>query len=494
MRRRDFLKLAAGSAFAIGMGRGSLGYARRAGPQSVRTISPDEKFFFVVTATGGGAMTDAFHPMLPNEVTGSNASNLATYSESQVAKPSGSNLRCVKRISSAGVFQSSYSLETLLAKHAADMVLIPVDNTSVNHVVAQKRAVTGSNINAGRTIMEAVAMRIGQDKLIANCNMGSGGYIAAGDDPTVPDWARSELINSPILFPLSTDGMRGLRDTPSRVEVEHGRSVRAKLDQISPFAAAHAQSGLRKRFLELRDQLSLDMMSADLITKLMVIPDASSQGVAGGLRLSERDLESSPDGQKIWSAFPNVMTDALHAQGALAFLLARTGVSSVITLGPSSTPAFLPDGTILGTPISFDYSHVDHLAGQNVMWSRVGAQLDGLITLLKNEPLGTGSMWDRSLIYVATDFGRGKQKAAGARTWSSPHELNNANLFISPMLKGNRLFGGIDPTTMMFYGFDRRTGEPAPGTMMREGDLYSLVAHVFDVGFGERTDMTAVLR
>jgi hypothetical protein len=29
------------------------------------------------------------------------------------------------------------------------------------------------------------------------------------------------------------------------------------------------------------------------------------------------------------------------------------------------------------------------------MWSRVGMLLEGLITLLKNEPLGSGSMWDR---------------------------------------------------------------------------------------------------
>jgi hypothetical protein len=491
MRRRDLLKLAAGSALAMGVGRGSLGNPRRARAQ---TVTPDEKFLFVVTATGGGGMTDSFYPLLASEATGAGAGTLVTYTEGQVVKPNGSNLRCVKRLSTEASFQSDYSLETFLGKHAADMAIVAVDNTSVNHVVAQSRAVNGSNINAGRTIMEAVAMRIGQNKLIANCNMGIGGYAAAGEDPTVPDWARGELINSPALFALSTDSVRGLQNTPSRADVEHSRAIRAKLDEASPFAAANAQSALRKRVLELRDHLSANLMAADLITKLMVIPDAKNKSVAGGLPLSERDLASSPDGQKIWTAFPNVMTDTLHAQGALAFLLAKHGVSSVVTLGPSANPVFLPDGTVLGTPISFDYSHVNHTTAQNVMWSRLGAQLDGLITLLKNEPLGTGSMWDRSLIYVATEFGRGKHKEVGSGSFASAHELNNANLFISPMLKGNRLFGGLDPETMMFYGFDRRTGEPAKGTMLREGDLYSLVAHVFDVQFAARTDMTAVLR
>jgi hypothetical protein len=304
----------------------------------------------------------------------------------------------------------------------------------------------------------------------------------------VPAWARAELVNSPALFPLSTDPVRGLLGTPARAEVDRARAVRTKLDQASPFASAHAASALRRRYVELRDTLSTNLMNANLISKLMVIPDAST-GLPGGLRLHERDLESSPDGQKIWSAFPNVMTDAMHAQGALAFLAAKMGVSSVVTLSPGAT-VYLPDGMVLGTPIGFDYSHVDHVIGQNVMWSRLGALVDGLITLLKSEPLGSGSMWDRSFIYVATEFGRSKRKEGG----TSGHELNNANLFISPMVKGNRMFGGIDPTNMMFYGFDRRTGEPAKGTMMREADLYSLVAHAFDVQFEGRTDMSAVFR
>jgi hypothetical protein len=416
MQRRDLLKLAAGSALGLGLSRGGLGPARRA---SAQAISPDEKFLFVVAAGGGGGMLDAFAPMLPGELQVADPSLYYTYTESQVAKPNGSNLRCVKRMTNAGgSFKSDYSLETLLAKNANDMALVAVDNTSVNHLVAQTRAITGHNVNGGGiTIQEAVAMRIGQNKLLPNLNMTAGGYITPGDDSSVPAWARAELVNSPALFPLSTDPVRGLLGTPARAEVDRARAVRTKLDQASPFASAHAASALRRRYVELRDTLSTNLMNANLISKLMVIPDAST-GLPGGLRLHERDLESSPDGQKIWSAFPNVMTDAMHAQGALAFLAAKMGVSSVVTLSPGAT-VYLPDGMVLGTPIGFDYSHVDHVIGQNVMWSRLGALVDGLITLLKSEPLGSGSMWDRSFIYVATEFGRSKRKEGGTTPISS---------------------------------------------------------------------------
>lgn len=492
MKRRDLLKLAAASAATVAAGRLSFGSSRA---RADSELSPDEKFLFVITANGGGSMVDSFYPILESEVQG-DGKVLTTYEESLIAKPNGSNLRCVKRTANVGTFTSPYSLETLVAKHYADMVVVPVDNTSVNHLVAQKRAITGAAIDSGRTIMEAVAVRHGENKLLPNCNMAAGGYIARGDDATVPDWARAELITSPELFPLATDSARGLADVPNATLVERARGVRERLEHASDFGRQYAKSQLRQRFLELQGKLSTSLADANLINKLMIVPDASSSSLPGALPLTAMDLASSPYGEKIWSAFPDVMTDSLHAQGALAFLLARYGVSSVVTLGPSATPVFLNDkaGTILGTPISFDYSHVDHRLCQNIMWSRMGLQIDGLISLLKAEPLGDGTMWDRSLIYVATDFGRGRDRPSGSAQWGSAHALNNANLFISPMLKGNRVFGGIDLSTLHFYGFDRKTGEADPGVMLREGDHYSLIAHAFDVEFAARTDMSAVLR
>jgi hypothetical protein len=266
------------------------------------------------------------------------------------------------------------------------------------------------------------------------------------------------------------------------------------MDDASPFSKRNVASPLRQRLLRLKRELQPRLGAAELITKLMLIPDAASSSLTGALPLREFDLESTPDGRKIWEAFPDLMVDPVQAQAALAFLLVRYGVSSVVSLGPSATPVFLENRQILGTPIGFDYSHVSHGQAQNIMWSRTAMLIDGLIGLLKSEPYGDGTLWDRSVIYVATDFGRSRDRPAEAATFSSAHELNNANLFISPLIRGNRIYGGVDKKTLKFYGFDRKTGEPAPGTVMREGDLYSLVAHAVDITFPGRTDMTAALR
>ena len=60
-------------------------------------------------------------------------------------------------------------------------------------------------------------------------------------------------------------------------------------------------------------------------------------------------------------------------------------------------------------PLAFDFSHNDHRGGQAFMWQRILGTVDELIDLLKSEPFDatTGeTMWDRTMIYVATDFGR----------------------------------------------------------------------------------------
>ena len=111
------------------------------------------------------------------------------------------------------------------------------------------------------------------------------------------------------------------------------------------------------------------------------------------------------------------------------------------------------------------------------MWSRILSTVDRLIDLLKSEPfdMTTGeTMWDRTMIYVATDFGRTRVRQNGAAVFGSGHDLNNGFLMISPMVKGNTILGGIDPTTALTYGFDARTGTAIPGKMTsNEPDIYS---------------------
>lgn len=102
-------------------------------------------------------------------------------------------------------------------------------------------------------------------------------------------------------------------------------------------------------------------------------------------------------------------------------------------------------------------------------------------------------MWDRSLIYVATDFGRDKTRPAGAESWGTAHSLNNGTLLVSPLLAGNRVYGGVDPATCATYGFDGSTGEADASLRCSEGHIYSAIAQALDIEFPGRIDMSALL-
>ncbi|MCU0674126.1 MAG: twin-arginine translocation signal domain-containing protein [Myxococcota bacterium] len=485
MNRRSFLRhLATGAAAVSTASALSLlpfrSRAKAAPP-------PGRKFLFVISASGGGSILDSLLPVAASEVsTPARAATLLAFPDEAIAQPTGSAIRCVRNLRLGGTFSNDYDPADFVAAHFRDLAVVTVENTSVNHVVAQKRAITGAGIDGGRTIMEAVAMRHGDGLLLPNVNLASGGYLEPGDAP-VPDRVRGEVVTRPELFASATHGYRGIPRAPSASVIERARSARRNLDAISPLASR--PSALRDRYLELRDELAPGLESADLITKLMLLSESPDTP------LSEFELAQSPDGPALAAQFPLLGVDRLQTQAAIAFLLVKHGVSCSVTFGPGFEPSFLPDGSILDTPIAFDFSHNDHVTTQNTMWSRIFEVADGLIRMLKTVEYDDGStLWDASLIYVATDFGRSKERPAGSLTFGSGHHLNNGNVFVSPRLKGNRVFGGVDPETCLTYGFDGRTGEPRRDEVMREGHLYSLVAHALDVDFAGREDMSGLLR
>jgi len=488
--RRNFLRLGGAAAAAAAL---PLSFSMRR--RAVAQARPDQKFLFVVTASGGGSIIDSFLPVAESEVRDRDAAQRrVVYPDAAIVQPSGSNLKIVRNLASelTGPFSSAFEQSELLRKHYEDMCVVTVEGTSVNHVIAQKRAMNGAGIDGGRTLLEAMAMAQGEDLLLPACNMANGGYLEPGDDPSVPDRARSEVISDPVLYSIATHGFAGLPAAPGADAIAQARGVRDRLEEASPFAARHAASPLRQRLLGLRRDVMPRLEREDLIHRLLMIRSTD------GLPLEEYGLGLSPaqeaDLDRLLEVFPGLANDQLQAQAALGFLLARHGFSSAVALGPGFAPNFLPDGQIPDTPIAFDYSHTDHVTAQNVMWSRMALALDGLVTLLKETPHGDGSMWDQSLIYVATDFGRTKERPSGSFGFSSGHHLNNGNLFLSPMLRGNRVFGGIDPETCLTYGFDPRTGEPARDTVMREGHLYSLVCQALGIDFDGRYDMSGLLR
>jgi hypothetical protein len=449
----------------------------------------ERKLLFVVCATGGGNIIDSFLPVLDTEVTSADPTTLDVYPESLIVQPPGSNIRCVGDLSDYSYFTNNFSMQTLLANHYADMVVLGHEVTSVNHTVAQKRALTGAGVNLGRTIMEAQAERHGAGMLLPNTNMANGGYIAAGDDPDLPRWARAELIADPLMFAMSTHGRRGIAGAPEAAAIDRARAVRNQLEQRSPFGQTFAGSPLRQQYLDQREISQPAIEAADLISKLMLVPQGNLPPQYG--------LDASPIVDPVREVFPASFSDAWEARASLAFALAYFGVSCAITVGLDFDPVEMGN-SFISTPLAFDYSHNDHRVAQNLMWGRTCRLIDGLITLLKTfDYLGDpalGKMWDRSLVYVATDFGREKFRPANASSWSTGHHLNNGTLLISPLLAGNAVYGGVDPNTLLTYGFDRRTGDPDPNAIMREGDVYSAIASALDIEFGGRRDMSAMLK
>ncbi len=489
--RRSFLR-----------GLGALGAAAAVAPALVpsraRAGAPAPRLLFVIGASGGASIIDSFLPLLGSEATGARREELIAYPDLAVTQVAGSAFRVVRNLDNAGfgtspLFRSSFEHADLVRAHGQDMLVATVQNTSVNHVVAQNRAMTGAGIDGGRTILEAAAMTHGEGMILPAVNLASGGYLDAGTRPGTPDWARAEIVNDPLRFAASTDGSRGLFPVgdprmPRTALLARARATREALEAHSPLAAR--TSPMRDRYLDLRRTLQPRMEQARLIESLML--------VSSGVDLASFGLVPAPaiEEMGLLDRFPNLFEDRFQAQTALAYLLAREGLSAAIAWGPGFAPSFLSDGTITDTPISFDFSHNDHVTTQNVMWSRVASSVDALVRLLKETPTEDGTLWDRSVVYVATDFGRDRIRPAGAVSgFGTGHHLSNGNVFLSPLLRGNRVLGGVAADTAVTEGWDPRTGERTPGRNdIREGHLYSIVAQALGIEFANRIDVSAAVR
>ena len=479
--RRELLKRA-GMAAAIGAVPSSL-YARRANAQA----RPDGKLLFVIAAAGGGSIIDSFLPIV-------DTGNLPIVSYPSALVATSGNFKCVHSPVpiELGGFRIEGHIKPFLDRHRDDVAVLTQESTSVNHVVAQKRSLTGAGIDNGRTILEAMAVRHGQGLVLPNINMCESGYLEHGDDVTLPDSARATAVADALLFPFATDGFRGIKNAPARSLLERARQVRRHLDRNSVAGHTFRDAPIQKQWLDARERLVPQMEAADLITKLTMVAN-----VPGALPLTEFDLESSPDGPAVRAQFPSLLSDPLEAQAALAFLLTRHRVSCAVAISPSFNP--LLDGGLKNTPLAFDFSHSNHTLTQYAMWSRILKVADGLITLLKNQlwddaDASQGSMWDHSVVYIASDFGRDKTRPPGSFEFGSGHHLNNGNVIVSPLLNGGRVYGDVDRATGLTYGFNRATGAPETSTLMHEGDVYSVLAQALDIDFAGRLDIPTMIR
>lgn len=439
------------------------------------------RFLIVLGASGGASIIDSLLAIRASE--SQNAETLNCFPDAVVQGIDGSPLRAVDlERDELGAIPQAFSANqsNFVRAHHGDTAVITTERTSVNHAVGQRRAITGNEAWNGRTLQELVALEYGAGFALPNVHLSSGtGYTSRGTDGSLPTWAFGEPISDPGLWPLSLDGVKGLGRTLERGMVDRARRYRnQKLDPESRFGRVFGQSPRLQHWDHLRGEPQARIEALGLMDKLMLFPDSEK------FPLHEYGLQGSPDIARIRERFPRYHLDPFEAQAAMAFLLLKNRVSVTVTLDPSfnvvineeasgSGRGGLPPETILNPPIAFDFSHQGHRSVQALMWNRIYHIADGLISLLKEEEYKDGeSFWDRTMIYIATDFGRSKTRPAGSDEFGSGHHLNNGVAVISPLVKGDQILGGVDPDTGLTYGFDLNTGEPDKGRHTQEAEVF----------------------
>jgi len=475
LSRRSALKAALGGLAATGAGLVAQRKSRADDP------SDDPRFLIVLTAAGGASIIDSVMAVRASE--SPSASTLNTFPDELVSNIDGSPFRAV-RYKSKKVGPLPYAVDVdqtpFLKKYHDDLMAVTWTTTSVNHSVGERRSITGNEAWRGRTLQEIVSTYYGKKSLLPNAHLVAGlGFNEPGSDATLPDYAIGEVVAEPQLWPLSLHGTRG---TPFRDKADlvgDARSLRGRLEKASELGRVYKNSPLLSRWHDLRDNRLPAYEKANVIDRLLFLANDEKHP------LDAFGLSSSPDAKRVRDAFPEYDRDPLDAQAALAFLLLKERLSVSVTLGLNFELAYndavgglgdkgLPPGALFNLPIGFDFSHQSHRAAQALMWDRVFSVVDGLATLLKSEEYAKGqSFWDRTLIYVATDFGRTKDRTQDDEGFGSGHDLNNGVLMFSPLVNGNRILGGVDPATCLTHGFDPTTGDPDPGRTMNEAHVFS---------------------
>jgi hypothetical protein len=470
----------------------------------------DPRFLIVIGGSGGASIIDAAMAIRASECKTPDVIN--TYEDALVTTIDGSPFRALdqKRTALGPIPQAFTANQSdFVKKHYADMMVATWRRTSVNHAIGQARAVTGNDAWRGRTLQEAVALEYGEGFALPNVNLMAGtGFTKRGIDDSLPAWCFGEQVAAPGFWPLSLDAHRGVKGAPARSVLDKARALRERLEKQSAFVRVYARNRRLAHWQHLRGDPVRALEAEALIDKLMVGKDSEK------FPLSAYGLTASPDAERLYEVFPKIDSDPLEAQAALAFLLLKNRVSVSVTLGPSFNVAIaegveftigggggggkgLPEGAIMNPPIAFDFSHQEHRSVQAFMWGRIYGVMDRLIGLLKSEEWAGGqSLWDRSMMYLATDFGRTKNRPAGSDEFGSGHDLDNGALVVSPLANGNRILGGVNPDTGLTFGFDPTTGTPDPNRLMEEKELYAGILHGLgvDTAGSDLPDMPAMRR
>ncbi|TNE46474.1 MAG: twin-arginine translocation signal domain-containing protein [Deltaproteobacteria bacterium] len=494
LSRRQFL---AGLG-AAGLTAAGVGLASQWGNLSLQAAPGDAKdprFLIVLSAAGGASIVDSFLAVRESE--SQRSSTLNTFPDQQV-QTFGEFRAVDTKMSDIGPIPAGFQANQsdFVKKYKDDMMVATVTGSSVTHQVGQRRSITGNEAWLGRTMQECVALQYGEGYTLPNVLLATGtSFIENGTDRSLPPHCLGELVANPAVWPLSLDGSKGVTSI-DRELIQQMRVLRNdQLDAKSRFLQAFGNSPALQRWRSVRGTPQRALENQDLISKLMLYPDSER------FPLKQYGLQPTPEVQKqvqrVREVFPNFEKDPFEAQAALGFLLLKFRLSVTVTIGPRFDlvthgdgnlldklrgGGALPEGSIVNTPIAFDFSHNANRATQALMWHRLLKVADGLITLLKGEEYGGGqSFWDRSMIYFATDFGRSKKRPANASDFGTGHHLNNGVVILSPLANGGRVLGGVDPNTALTYGFNPQTGEPDKGAHMTEAHIYAGVLQALGV-------------
>lgn len=479
LNRRQLMKSVGFAAAGGSLGLGSMLASRRGLAQNQEK---KPRFLIVIAAGGGASIIDSFLA-IPRSLS-ANPGTIHTLPDDAIFSPEGSPLRAVDQSGSeAGAIPIAWSANqsNFLRKNVNDILVATCTGTSVNHNVAQRRSLTGNEIWKGRTLQECVAAEYGATFPVPNVNMAGQGYSERGYDRDLPDFAVHEPVAGASVWPLGLDGALGINDLPSKELIVAARELRnQRLDPNTAFYRTFKGSKNLAIWEKQRTVNQSSLEAGELIKKLIFLEDSQS------IPLSEYGLTPSPDAAAVREKFPRYASDPFQAQAALAFLLLKNRVTTTVTIGPSFDVLLSNglQGEIYNPPLAFDYSHNAHRASQAIMWSRLLAAADGLIDLLKAQEFdaSTGeSFWDRSMIYIATEFGRDKTRGNNANEFGTGHHLNNGFAIISPMVRGNRVLGGVNYNTGLTYGWNPTTGEPVPEEEMAERYIFSGILHALGV-------------
>lgn len=437
-----------------------------------------KKYIFVICGAGGASIVDCFL---------ARSRGPAGYDNLVALKGTPFTAVPLLKSSIAGRVDlgNGYAQATFLQKHGRDTAVMTCDASSVNHIVAAERAMTGDKANGGRTLAEAVAMEFGKGLPLANLMLAGAGFSHHGKDESVPETFRAQAVQDPLMFAFATHGFKGVSPLFGSEEMRLARELRGQLETASRFHNRYKSTKALDSYLLNRDRIVEALEKGDAITKLMLLDPTAN-------RMSRFGFEVSKDIDSVREKFTNMGRDLFEARLALAFLATKNGLTNAVTVGPNLTPLVTREGTP-NPPIVFDWSHVDHRGAQNSMWSYILKGVDSLIELLKDTDIdgdpANGKMWDKTMIYLATEFGREKVKSGG-----SGHHLNNGVVMVSPMLKGNMVYGGVNPETSLTYGFDPTTGQADKTRNMTDHDVYGAIAHALGIEYSHRGDYSAMVR